>query len=157
MIARRAVGPCPGDPRRFACKPRDISQMAVSIRIDRAAGRDARALEDFARQSVKYRTGGLAAHVRLGFYKDAVPTENFLFAINMFRQMVDQEQGRVFVLDNSDVVIVYKGARPHQVISAVEKVRLLYSDVLHDEHHGGVEFCTWYNLKTEAETFLEYA
>ncbi len=131
--------------------------MPVSIRIDRTAGREAKALEDFARQTVKYRTGGLAVHVRLGFYKDAVPTENFLFAINMFRQMMDQEQGRLFVLDNSDVVIVYKGTRPHQVISAVEKVRLLYSDVLHDEMHGGVEFCTWYNLKTEAEAFLQFA
>ncbi|MBX6321109.1 MAG: hypothetical protein IRY94_04710 [Rhodospirillaceae bacterium] len=131
--------------------------MAVSIRIDRTRGREAAALEEFARQTVKYRTGGLAVHVRLGFYKESVPTENFLFAINMFRQMVDQEQGRLFVLDNSDVVIVYKGTRPHQVVSAVEKVRLLYSDVLHDETHGGVEFCTWYNLKTEAEAFLTFA
>lgn len=133
--------------------------MTVSIRIDRAAGRDSRALVEFARQAVKYRSGGLAAHVRLGHYKDAVPTENFLFAINMFRQMVDQEQGRLFVLDNSDVVIVYRGTRPHHIISAVEKVRLLYSDVLlhAEKNRGGVEFCTWYNLKTEAEHFLQFA
>lgn len=134
--------------------------MAVSIRIDRAAGRDARALVEFARQAVKYRTGGgLAAHVRLGYYKDEVPSENFLFAINMFRQMVDQEQGRLYVLDNSDVVIVYRGTRPHHIISAVEKVRLLYSDVLlhAEKNRGGVEFCTWFNLKTEAEDFLRFA
>jgi hypothetical protein len=133
--------------------------MAVSIRIDRAAGRDARALVEFARQAVKYRSGGLAAHVRLGYYKDEVPSENFLFAINMFRQMVDQEQGRLYVLDNSDVVIVYKGTRPHHVIAAVEKVRLLYSDVLlhAEKNRGGVEFCTWFNLKTEAEQFLRFA
>src|SRR5690606_12112767 len=143
----------------FASSIREHRVMTVSIRIDRAAGRDSRALVEFARQAVKYRSGGLAAHVRLGHYKDAVPTENFLFAINMFRQMVDQEQGRLFVLDNSDVVIVYRGTRPHHIISAVEKVRLLYSDVLlhAEKNRGGVEFCTWYNLKTEAEHFLQFA
>lgn len=120
---------------------------------------DLEALIACAREIDRYRAGGLAAVVRLGSFRGRVPDGNFLFAIDMFRRMVGEREGRLFILDNSDLVFVYRGLRPEDLRKAVEKLRLLYSSDLlrHDEHRAAQEFCSWFDLSTQSAAFLALA
>lgn len=110
---------------------------------------------DYVRQIERYRSGGTAVEIRLSTVRGRVTEGNVLFAITMFRSLVDQHEGRLFVLDNSDLVFVYRGLRVQDVRSAVERLRLLYSEQLlgNDEARGGRGFVIWYNLNDEPDAF----
>jgi hypothetical protein len=112
-------------------------------------------LLEYARQIERYRSGGTAVEIRLSTIRGRVTEGNVLFAINMFRSMVDQNEGRLFILDNSDLIFVYRGLRKQDVRSAVEKLRLLYSEQLlnNEEAKAGRGFIIWYDLVDEAEAF----
>lgn len=110
---------------------------------------------EHARQIERHRSGGTAVEIRLSGLRGKVTQGNILFAINMFRSMVDQNHGRLYVLDNSDLVFVYRGLLVQDLKSAVEKLRLLYSEQLlaDDEARSGRSFIIWYNLSTDPEAF----
>ncbi len=111
-------------------------------------------LLDYARLIERHRSAAAAVEIRLSTIRGHVTEGNVLFAINMFRSLVDQNEGRLFVLDNSDLVFVYRGQRVQDVRSAVERLRLLYSEQLlgHEDSRGGRAFVAWYNLNDEPES-----
>jgi hypothetical protein len=69
-------------------------------------------------------------------------------------------QGQLFVLSNSDLMLIYKAQAQDEVESAVVKLRFLFSDdplVREEQLAPHAAFCTWYSLDREFDLLLTLA
>lgn len=109
---------------------------------------------DYARRmsSERYKVTALAVKLSraAGFNYD-----NYLYAVNMFRDLVARFQGRLFILSNRDLVFGYQGPPNEPAVKdAVYKIRLLFN-VGGDDASGS--FAEWYDLELDSERFVAYA
>jgi EAL domain-containing protein (putative c-di-GMP-specific phosphodiesterase class I) len=109
---------------------------------------------DYARRMGSGRNKASAVVVKLsraaGFNYD-----NYLYAVNMFRELVSRFNGRLFILSNRDLVFGYQGPPGEPAVKdAVYKIRLLFN--VGGDDAGGT-FADWYDLELDADRFVDYA
>ena len=104
--------------------------------------------------------GGWACHIHLSRLSPTRMRDNFSFAVNMLRASVERFLGRIFLLENQDIVVICWQARLWQLRSAIASLKPLF------ESEGGgtvyqlgpdIKFCTWYDLDQQSEDFLRLA
>lgn len=116
------------------------------------------ALLDHARRQMEVRRKETAVIVYLS-RASGYTYDNYVYAINMFRGLVDRFQGQLFILNNRDLVFCYEGpAGEPAVRSAVFNIRLLF-DVPSSAQDvdGDGSFATWIDVGQEPHRLLEYA
>src|SRR5512145_1771631 len=70
--------------------------------------------------------GGWACHIRLSHLPRARLKDNFSFAVNILRSAVERFLGRIFVLPNSDILVVCWQTRRWQLRSAILSLQPLF-------------------------------
>ena len=77
-----------------------------------------------------------------------------------FEGIVQNYEGQTFILSNSDIFFICKGATLQDIDTAVMKVRFLFSEdplAQGDEEEDIHKFCTWYNMQSQYDDVLEVA
>lgn len=98
--------------------------------------------------------GGWACHIRLSQLAPQKLQENSSFAVNILRSAVERCLGRLFVLQNSDVVVICWQARRWQLRSAIASLQPLFEA---EGRTHGPSLVTWWDLDQQCEEFLAFA
>jgi hypothetical protein len=102
-------------------------------------------------------SGGWACHIRLSHLPQARLKDNFSFAVNILRSAVERFLGRIFVLPNSDILVICWQTRRWQLRSAILSLQPLFeSDARSPGRSPGGEpsFVTWWDLDQQSGEFL---
>jgi hypothetical protein len=86
------------------------AQAQVSI-LKRAT--EEQSLSEYVQRLGAHSERGWALHIHLSKLGPRSRNENLVFALDMFRALVNQFSGRVFMLRSSDVICVLEG-QPHR-------------------------------------------
>jgi EAL domain-containing protein (putative c-di-GMP-specific phosphodiesterase class I) len=70
---------------------------------------------------------------------------------------MEQFQGRLYVLANSDVVLLSWQAKLHQLRPIADNVQALFEVATDPDSGPDEEFCTWYDLERQVAEFLSLA
>lgn len=115
-------------------------------------------LFDAAERVGRIREGRLALHLHLS---ELLPQNRedakIRIAFRMFESMVDMFRGQMFLLTNSDIVLICKDARLADLDAIVYKLRALFSKdpLTYSESVGGEDrFVTYYELESDYDTFF---
>ncbi|MGE5506759.1 MAG: hypothetical protein ACM31L_20225 [Actinomycetota bacterium] len=117
-------------------------------------------LLDYVRRLERHRNDRRAVHIHLSDLDAVNRREHHLrIASNTFENLVKMLQAQVFVLANSDMMVIYKAQAQEEVEGAVVKMRFMFSDdpLVAQEGASAKTFCTWYNLEREYEVLLTLA
>jgi EAL domain-containing protein (putative c-di-GMP-specific phosphodiesterase class I) len=118
-------------------------------------------LLDTVQRLARFRDGRRAVHIHLSRLKPYNRRDlHVRIAVNTFESLVKQFEGSIFLLANSDIVFICKGARIDVIDEAVMRLRYLFSEdplahQVNDDTSGG--FCTWYNLQRDYDRLLAAA
>ena len=115
------------------------------------------ALLETAERIGRIREDRLAVHVHLS---DLLPQNReegrIRIAARLFESMVDAYRGQMFVLTNSDIVLLCKDARMSDLDQVVYKLRALFSkDPLTYTDGENDRFATYYDIEIEYDEFLD--
>lgn len=115
-------------------------------------------LFDAAERVGRIREGRLALHLHLS---QLLPSNRedakIRIAFRMFESMVDMFRGQLFLLTNSDIMLICKDARLADLDAIVYKLRALFSKdplTYSEAAHGEDRFATYYDLESEYDTFF---
>ncbi|HLO78844.1 MAG TPA: hypothetical protein VK196_20495, partial [Magnetospirillum sp.] len=115
-------------------------------------------LYDAAERVGRIREGRLALHLHLS---ELLPQNReeakIRIAFRMFESMVDMFRGQMFLLTNSDIVLICKDARLADLDAIVYKLRALFSKdpLTYTESVGGEDrFATYYQLESDYDPFF---
>lgn len=99
---------------------------------------------------------GWALHIHLSKLGARSRNENLVFALDMFRALVNQFSGRVFMLRNADVICVLRDNRIAEIKAALRRILMLFHDdpLFHLEQDAETKFATFHNLN---ESFPQFA
>ncbi len=115
-------------------------------------------LYDAAERVGRIREGRLALHLHLSQLLPANREDaKIRIAFRMFESMVDMFRGQLFLLTNSDVVLICKDARLADLDAIVYKLRALFSKdplTYTESAHGEDRFVTYYDLESDYDTFF---
>lgn len=115
-------------------------------------------LYDAAERVGRIREGRLALHLHLSQLQPANREDaKIRIAFRMFESMVDMFRGQLFLLTNSDVMLICKDARLADLDAIVYKLRALFSKdplTYTETAHGEDRFATFYDLENEYDTFF---
>ncbi len=115
-------------------------------------------LFDAAERVGRIREGRLALHLHLSQLQPANREDaKIRIAFRMFESMVDMFRGQLFLLTNSDVVLICKDARLADLDAIVYKLRALFSKdplTYTETAHGEDRFATFYDLESEYDAFF---
>jgi hypothetical protein len=102
---------------------------------------------------------GWALHIHLSKLGPRSRNENLVFALDMFRSLVSQFSGRVFMLRNADVICVLKDSRIAEIKAGLRRIQMLFHDdpLFHLEQDAESKFSTTYNLNDSLEQFQAVA
>ncbi|MCW9034630.1 MAG: hypothetical protein OQK35_02495 [Alphaproteobacteria bacterium] len=119
-------------------------------------------LLDYVHRLEKLKKGRRAVHVHISRLMPYNRRDNHLqSALNTFDGIVKTLNGQVFLLKNTDLILVYKEGAKDDVETAIVKLRFLFSDdpLLEEktQERKGREFCTWYNVEAQYDEFLYLA
>lgn len=119
-------------------------------------------LLDYVHRLEKLKKGRRAVHIHISRLRPYNRRDNHLqSAINTFDPIVKALNGQIFLLKNTDLILVYKDAARDDVETAIVKLKFLFSDDPLLEEKGqerkGREFCSWYNVETQYDEFLNLA
>ncbi|MGE5548334.1 MAG: hypothetical protein ACM33T_15620 [Solirubrobacterales bacterium] len=116
-------------------------------------------LFDAAERVGRIREGRLALHLHLSRLLPANREESKVrIAFRIFEQMVDMYRGQMFLLTNSDIVLICKDARLADLDAIVYKLRALFSKdpLTYTESADGQDrFVTYYDLESEYDPFFQ--
>ncbi len=116
-------------------------------------------LLDYAQRLDRHRDGRRAVHIHLSRLKPQNRREQHIrVAVNTFQDLVSQFDGQVFVLNNSDLVFLFKDAKISDIDEAVMRLRYLFSEdplAQGNDEEDLARFCTWYNIQANYNLFLE--
>lgn len=116
-------------------------------------------LRDYAERMGKHLAGRRAVHITLSQLQTRHRRGHFIrIAANSFEPLLKKFEGQIFVLSNSDLVAVCRGASLAEIDQVVLKLRYLFSDdplTMSDEAAEGSGFCIWYDLQTQHPAFME--
>jgi len=103
--------------------------------------------------------GRMAVHIHLSRLRPQNRQDHHIrIAAATFEGMVQNYEGQIFTLSNSDLFFVCKDAAIEDIDAAIMKVRYLFSeDPLSqgDDEEDLARFCTWYNVTTQHEDLLD--
>ncbi|CAA7618532.1 conserved hypothetical protein [Candidatus Terasakiella magnetica] len=126
----------------------------------RGAGQE-NLLLDYVHRLERHRQDRRAVHVHLsGLQIQNRRDHHMRIAGSTFENLVKLMLAQVFILDNSDLIIIYKAQAHDEVEAAVIKLRFLFSDdplVLEEARTRQPLFCTWYSLDREYDMLLALA
>lgn len=126
-----------------------------------AVGSQEQALLAAARRIATARpSGGWACHIRLSHLPPQRLKENFSFAVNILRSAVERFLGRIFVLGNSDIVVICWQTRRWQLRSAIASLQPLFEGDARSAGGPAVRepsFATWWDLDQQSGDFLIFA
>jgi EAL domain-containing protein (putative c-di-GMP-specific phosphodiesterase class I) len=116
-------------------------------------------LLDYLQRMGKNLEGRRAVHIHLSRLKPQNRREYHIkIAAATFEGIVQNFEGQTFILSNSDIFFVCKGASVTDIDTAVMKVRFLFSeDPLSqgDDEEDLARFCTWYNLELQFDEVFQ--
>jgi EAL domain-containing protein (putative c-di-GMP-specific phosphodiesterase class I) len=116
-------------------------------------------LLDYAQRLDRHREGRRAVHIHLSRLKPQNRREQHIrVAVNTFQELVSQFDGQVFVLNNCDLVFLFKDAKISDIDEAVMRLRYLFSEdplAQGSDEEDLARFCTWYNIQGNYNLFLE--
>ncbi|HUL10432.1 MAG TPA: hypothetical protein VLV76_29155 [Candidatus Acidoferrum sp.] len=129
------------------------AQAQVSI-VKRAAAEE-QSLSEYVQRIGAHSERGWALHIHLSKLGPRSRNENLVFALDMFRALVSQFSGRVFMLRNSDVICVLKDSRIAEIKAALRRIQMLFHDdpLFHVEQDAESKFSTTYNLNDSLPQF----
>ncbi len=129
------------------------AQAQVSI-LKRA--NEEQSLLEYIQRIAAHTDRGWALHIHLSKLGPRSRNENLVFALDMFRSLVTQFSGRVFVLKNADLICVLKDSRIGEIRSGVRRIQMLFHDdpLFHLELESENKFSTTYNLNEAFAQFL---
>ena len=102
-------------------------------------------------------SGGWACHIRLSHLPRARLKDNFSFAVNILRSAVERFLGRIFVLPNSDILVICWQTRRWQLRSAILSLQPLFEPDARSagrSQGGEPSFVTWWDLDQQSGEFL---
>ncbi len=103
--------------------------------------------------------GRMAVHIHLSRLRPQNRQDHHIrIAAATFEGMVQNYEGQIFTLSNSDLFLICKDAAIEDIDAAIMKVRYLFSeDPLSqgDDEEDLARFCTWYNVTTQHEELLD--
>jgi hypothetical protein len=128
------------------------AQAQVSI-LKRAA--EEQSLSEYVQRIGAHSERGWALHIHLSKLGPRSRNENLVFALDMFRALVNQFSGRVFMLRDSDVICVLKDSRIAEIKAALRRIQMLFHDdpLFHVEQDAESKFSTTYNLNDSLPQF----
>lgn len=128
------------------------AQAQVSI-LKRAT--EEQSLSEYVQRIGAHTERGWALHIHLSKLGPRSRNENLVFALDMFRALVSQFSGRVFMLRNSDVICVLKDSRIAEIKAALRRIQMLFHDdpLFHVEQDAESKFSTTYNLNDALPQF----
>jgi EAL domain-containing protein (putative c-di-GMP-specific phosphodiesterase class I) len=136
--------------------------MAVAAQVQQAGMRGPSQeylLLDYLQRMGKNLEGRRAVHIHLSRLKPQNRREYHIkIAAATFEGIVQNFEGQTFILSNSDIFFVCKGASVTDIDTAVMKVRFLFSeDPLSqgDDEEDLARFCTWYNLELQFDEVFQ--
>ncbi len=132
--------------------------MARSPESQRLVPSQEHLLLDYVHRLEKHKQDRRAVHIHLSQLKAFHRREQHVrAAANSFEPLVKALQGQLFVLQNSDLVFIYKAEVHPQTETIVQRVRFLFSDdpLLADEGDEGGGFATWYDVEKEFDRILQ--
>jgi hypothetical protein len=129
-----------------------MSTAGASIRKSTAEG----PLLEHVRRLGTFSGRGWAFYLHLSRLSSRARTENLAYGLNSFRSVVDRLFGHVYLLKNSDMVVLFKDAPLAQAKAAIRKLQFLFhDDPLFQLGEGAeVKFCTGYDLNEAYPEFL---
>jgi hypothetical protein len=129
--------------------------MQAQVSILKRSQEDSSLLEHIQRLA-NHSDRGWALHIHMSKLGARSRSENLVFALDMFRSLVTQYSGRVFILRNSDVICVLKDSRIADIKAGVRRIQMLFHDdpLFHLEQDIESKFCTIYNLNDSFGPFL---
>jgi EAL domain-containing protein (putative c-di-GMP-specific phosphodiesterase class I) len=128
----------------------------TELRDEASSSSQEAALLASARRIVQARpAGGWACLIRLSHMAPQRLKENFSFSVNVLRSAVERCLGRLYVLGNSDIVVICWQTRRWQLRSAIASLQPLFDG----EARGGKgvrdqSFAVWWDLDQQSEDFL---
>lgn len=115
-------------------------------------------LYDAAERVGRIREGRLALHLHLSqLLPQNREDAKIRIAFRMFESMVDVFRGQMFLLTNSDIVLICKDARLADLDAIVYKLRALFSKdplTYAESADGEDRFSTYYNLEVDYDHFF---
>ena len=103
--------------------------------------------------------GRMAVHIHLSRLRPQNRQDHHIrIAAATFEGMVQNYEGQIFTLSNSDLFFICKDAAIEDIDAAIMKVRYLFSEdpLSHgDDEEDLARFCTWYNVTTQHEDLLD--
>ncbi|OAN46583.1 hypothetical protein A6A04_05565 [Paramagnetospirillum marisnigri] len=115
-------------------------------------------LYDAAERVGRIREGRVALHLHLSQLQPANRDEGRIrIAFRLFETMVDAFHGQMFLLTNSDIVLLCKDARISELDAMVFKLRALFSTdplTYAESADGQDRFVTYYDLEADFDTFF---
>jgi EAL domain. len=117
-----------------------------------------RLLYDATERVGRIREGRLALHLHLSdLLAQNREDAKIRIAFRMFESMVDTFRGQLFLLTNSDIVLICKDARLADLDAIVYKLRALFSKdplTYAESAEGRDRFVTYYDLELEYDSFF---
>lgn len=118
-------------------------------------------LIDYLNRLERHRADRRAVHLHLSGLLTQNRREHHLrIAVSTFDPVVKMLQAQVFILANSDLMVVYKAPAQAEVEAAVVKLRFLFSDdplIIDDAQGRKGTFTTWYDLEKEYDIVVALA
>src|SRR5579883_1422050 len=117
-------------------------------------------LVDYTERLARHTAGRLAAHIHISKLKAHNRREHHVrVAANTFETLVKSFEGQIFVLNNSDIVFICKGATMAELDKAVLRLRYLFNEdpLLQTEEDAQQRFCSWYDIERDFPAFLALA
>ncbi|MBC7905933.1 MAG: hypothetical protein H7Y60_04185 [Rhodospirillaceae bacterium] len=115
-------------------------------------------LFDAAERVGRIREGRLALHLHLSqLLPQNREDAKIRIAARMFESMVDVFRGQMFLLTQSDIVLICKDARMADLDAIVYKLRALFSKdplTYAESADGEDRFCTYYELESDYDAFF---
>jgi EAL domain-containing protein (putative c-di-GMP-specific phosphodiesterase class I) len=103
--------------------------------------------------------GRMAVHIHLSRLRPQNRQDHHIrIAAATFEGMVQNYEGQIFTLSNSDLFFICKDAAIEDIDAAIMKVRYLFSeDPLSqgDDEEDLARFCTWFNVASQYEELLD--
>jgi len=132
------------------------AQAQVSI-LKRVA--EEQSLTEYLQRIAAHSERGWALHIHLSKLGPRSRNENLVFALDMFRSLVSQFSGRVFMMKNGDVVCVLKDSRIAEIKAGLRRIQMLFHDdaLFHLEQDSESKFSTTYNLNDSLAQFQAVA
>ena len=104
-------------------------------------------------------SGGWACHIRLSHLPPTRLKDNFSFAVNILRSAVERYLGRLFVLPNSDILVICWQTRRWQLRSAILSLQPLFEPEARSAGRSpsrDPSFVTWWDLDQQSGEFLGF-